>query len=658
MRKLCFGSLLLLFSVVLVGLPALALPNNPHVIPETNFPDGFGQRGGTYQFAEASGDPTFLNPFLATGDSQSRNVTDLAGITFFPVPLDGFSGDPIELTNGMVEMFEVDDFENPTTVTMKLRAGLQWSDGEVLDADDAEFTFLANIDERFVEVARSDGLLVDDQFPGFEKIDNLTFRYTIPGPVGIGAYLLQLNLILLPQHAHQAAFDNGDLASEAYWSPQFATENPSAIIGAGPFRLVSGVIGQEWTFERNEFYWKVDGNGTQLPYFDNVRLLVVENRDVELLKFLNGESHTLTPRPSDLPVIQQRADELGIVVSIRAPASNGTANFISYNQDIGLIVEDGQAVSEGDAFKDSLRQLFREKDFRKAISKGTDRQSVADNIFLGLSAPIFQMSGLGRFDISGRPASGGTLDPAYPTENFEFDVDAANALLDGLDLPIGSDGLRVFGDSYPAAGQKVSVALRTNVENSNRVDTITLLANDYTELLHVEHVTDPVPFGAAVGDLLVFPSTDGESFPQFEAFHIGIGGGSTDPTGAFVQATSGGFLHLYRNSDSLTDNPPGTQAQMDELWSIQAAFPSVTNEGDVGGIPGLLFGSSQERFDVVREMQLLLAEDQNVIYIGSGQRLSAFYGNIVGNSITAVYDDTNPNGSLLVFCERGFRVDL
>ena len=660
MRKLCVGSLLLLFSLVVVGLPTLALPDNPFTVPEVNFPDGFGTQGGTYTFSTTS-DPTFLNPFLATGDSASRDVTDLAGITVFPDPLDGFSGDPIRLTAGMAESFVVDDFNNPSTITMKLRAGLQWSDGEPITADDAVFTWKARTDDRYVEAARSESLMIGDAFPTITKIDDLTFMYTLPGPVGIGAYLLQLSFDLLPQHVHQAAFDNGDLATEGYWSPQFASENPTAIVGAGPFRLVSGTIGQAWTFERNPFYWKVDGSGTQLPYFDNVRLLVVENRDVELLKFLNGETDDFAPRPSDLPVLRQRADELGIKIDIAPPASNGTANFISYNQDIGLVIDgDGNAVSGGDPFKDSLRQLFRDKRFRLAISKGTDRQSIADNIFLGLASPIFQMSGLGRFDVSGRPGSGGTLDPDYPTANFEFDPAAANALLDELDLPIGPEGLRVFGDSYPAAGQKVSISLRTNVENNVRVDTITLLANDYTNLLKLEHVTDPVPFGAAVSDLLAFKSTDGATFGEWEAFHIGIGGGSTDPTGAFTQATTNGFLHFYRYSDTLTDTPPDNQAQLDQLQAEQAGLPSESVAGDVGGLDGFLFGSTQERFDLVRQMQLLLAEDQNVIYTNSQQSLDTWYGNRLGNRSTGAYVDSTPDatGSILTFFERGYRVDL
>lgn len=656
MRKLGLSSLLLFLTLVALGLPTLAqLPDVPLVVPDSNFPDGPGKRGGEYVTSTTT-DPTYLHPLYATGDSASNEVTGYAGVTAYPAPLNGFSGDPIALTVELAEMFEVDDLNNPTTITIKLRKGLRWSDGQPMTADDAEFTYAVNTHPDYVEVARSDSLLIGDQFPTFEKVDDLTFRYHLPGPVGIGSYLLGINLILLPKHVHEAAFESGELLSEDYWSPAFAVANPSAIVGAGPFRFTGGVIGQEYTFERNPYFWKADSNGTQLPYFDEVRLIVVENRDVELLKFINGEIMDLGPRPSDLPVIRQRAEQLGITVDIQDPAANGTANFITYNQDIGMVMQDGAAVSAGDPYKDSLRQLFREKNFRRAISKATDRQSVADNIFLGLASPIYGPSGFGPFDITGRPGSGGTLDPDYPLENFEFDPAAANALLDGLDLPLGADGLRVFGNSYPAAGQKVSIALRTNVENNIRVETMTLLAGDYTELLKLEHVPDPVPFNAAVSDLLAFPFSGGEAFPEFEAFHIGIGGGSVDPTNVLVEHTSGGFLHPYRFSDALATDAsqlPEHQAKIDALFEQQAAIPSVSEAGDVGGLPGFLFGSPQERFDIVRQAQLAMADGQDIIYTNSQQALLAFYSNKLGNVNTSAFEGV----TLLAFVERGYRVD-
>ena len=648
--------------LVLLSLSAITLaqlPDNPIRVPDSNLPDGPGTRGGAYLTSTTS-DATFLNPFLVTGDDASSDVAGLAGVIGFGAPLTGFSGDPIVLINELAETFEVDDLDNPSIVTFKLRSGLRWSDGRPITAADAEFTYMANVDPRYSDIARSESLLINDQYPAFERVDDLTFRYSLPGPVGIGAYLLGLNLTLLPQHVHQAAFDSGDLAAENYWSPQFAATNPSAIVGAGPFRLKSVVLGQEYVFERNPYFWKVDSQGTQLPYFDEVRMIVVEDRDVQLLKFLNGETHdfgydlslTESPRPSDLPVIRQRAEQLGVTVDISDPQANGSADFISFNQDIGLVIQNGQAVSAGDPYKDSLRQLFRNRDFRIAMSKTTDRQAIADNIFLGLAAPIFGPSGGGTFDITGRPGSGGELDPAFPAANFEFDPAAANALLDSLDLPIGPDGFRAFGNSYPAAGQRVQIAVRTNVENNQRVESATLLAGDYTDLLHLQSVPEPLPFNAAVADLLNFQLSGGEAFGEWEAFYIGIGGGAVDPTFAFSGDTTTDFLHFYRYSDALATDPSqlrDSQVQIDELWTHQAEVPVVAGEDTVADFPALTFGSTQERFDLVRQLQLLIASEQDAIYTVSQQTLNVFSSKL-GNRVTSGFTGLSvPN-----FAEIGF----
>src|SRR5574337_1065280 len=162
MRKFGFGSLLLLFGVLVLGLPTLAQPSDmPLIVPDSNFPDGPGKQGGNYVTSTTT-DPTYLNPFLATGDQASTDVTNLAGVTF-GAPLAAFSGDPIAVLNDMAQSFEIDNLDNPTTVTIKLRPGLKWSDGQPITSADAQFTFMANTDPRYAEVARSDTLLINDQ---------------------------------------------------------------------------------------------------------------------------------------------------------------------------------------------------------------------------------------------------------------------------------------------------------------------------------------------------------------------------------------------------------------------------------------------------------------------------------------------------------------
>lgn len=664
MRLKWIGPIWGFIVIVTAFVSAATQITNPFMVPEENFPDGYGMPGGSYTFCSTAIPNTF-NPLLSNSDSNSRDFVELAGINA-AAPLGWISGDPIQIMPAILEMFEIDDFDQPTTITMKLREGLRWSDGEAMDVDDVAFTFQVYTDSRLFDLSQGNGLMVNDQLTTFEEVDEVTWRYHIPGRVNIATFLLRLNLPLLPQHVHQQAFDQMLLGSELYWNSLEASQDPQMLVGAGPYRLKEVILGQDWVFERNPFYWKFDASGTRLPYFDEVRLCVVEDRDLQLARFLNGETDDVNgpvsngrnggPRASDLSVIQASIGQ-GFEVDISSPTANATANLLSFNQDLGLVVSQQGVVTNGDPIKASLRQLFREPLFRRAVSKATDRQTIVDNILFGLATPIYQLSGLGQFDISGRLGSGGEVDPAYPLDHFAFDPGIANNLLDELDLPVGPDGLRVFGESYPAAGETVSITLTTNDDNNIRVETVTFLVEQYRELLQLEFVPNTVPFSTLVNEILTFVNTGGAVFGSWEAIYFGIGSGNVDPTSAFSQATSNGFLHFYRYSDRLTSDAPGRQKEIDEMWLVQSQLPPISQGGVVGGIEVLELASSDERFGLVRQMQLLLAEDQNNIYTTASSRVDAWNASRLANRVTGDYLLEHPYGSLLTFFERGYRKD-
>jgi len=654
------------FIVCLTAFVTVGQIVNPFVLPEENFPDGYGTPGGSYTYCSIAIPNTF-NPLLSNTDSNSKDFVELAGINA-AMPFGSLAGDPIQIMPAILEMFEVNDTELPITITMKLREGLRWSDGEAMDVEDVAFTFGVYTDPQLFNLSSGNGLLVNDQLPILEMVDERTWRYLIPTRISVGPFLLQLNLPLLPQHVHQDAFDSRLLGSELYWNSIEASTDPQMVVGAGPFRLKEVILGQDWIFERNPFYWKFDQAGTRLPYFDEIRLCVVEDRDLQLARFLNGETDDVNgpvsngrnggPRASDLSVIQT-VEGLGFSIDIRsAPDPNATANLLAFNQDLGLTVtEANEVLSNGDAYKNSLRLLFRKPLFRRAMSKATDRQTIVENIFLGAASPIYQMSGLGPFDISGRPGSGGQLDSDYPLNFFDFDPDVSNTLLDEMDLPIGPDGLREFGASYPAAGERVSITFTTNSDNNVRVETVTFLVNQYRDLLQLEFVPNPVPFNTLVSEVLTFINTGGAVFGSWEAIYFGISSQIVDPTLALSMATSHGFLHFYRYSDDLVPIPPGQQRIFDGLWVTQAQLPPVMRNGVVGGVEVLEVVSSEERFALIREMQLLLAEDQNVIYITASATVDAWNASRLANRVTSGYLDLHPYGSLLTFYERGFRTD-
>lgn len=632
-------------------------PQDPQKLSDINFAEGFGARGGRYTFA-ITDLPRSLNPLLAANDFASQQAAQLAGVTVFPSMLDGFFEEPIRLTDG-IALFEIDDLTSPTRVIMRLRRGVKWSDGSPIDANDAAFTFAAYTDARYADLAGTEGLRVGGQWPGFERVDETSWAYTLPQAVNVGNYLVQLNrLTLLPQHAHQAAFDSGALATPEYWSSAFALAHPKQIVGAGPFRLFNGTADQEWVFERNPYYWKVDGRNVQLPYFNAVRMVLAANETEVLLRFLNGELDQITPRAADLPVLFSSNNGANVGLEVLPPAPNGTSNFLTFNQDIGLHMAAAGPVSNGDAYLDSLRQLFRQKLFRRAVSKAINRQRIVQDVFLGLANPIFQMAGLGAFDISGHPSLGRPPDPDYPTAFFSFSVEEANQMLDQLNLPLTAEGVRVFGDSYPAAGQRVSIELQTNQEDEDRVSTLALLKRDLEQVGLVVR-TKALPFGSILQTLLAAQElSNGQPYADWQAVYLGIGGGGIDPTVALSPLVSSSPLHFYRYSDALDSAPLPSQTQMDLLWLKQADLPSTAQRDQVAGLPGWVYRSPPERFAQVKQLQLLLADQQDFIFTVAAKRLTAYYKNRLGNVVSNGYQSRNPQGSLLSFFEAGYRKDL
>src|SRR5690606_8038430 len=83
-------------------------------------------------------------------------------------------------------------------------------------------------------------------------------------------------------------------------------------------------------FERNPYYWKVDTNGQQLPYIDEVVFDVLEDPEVLLLRAANGEidmhaRHITTD--ANKPVLAESRESGGYEFFDIVPSSMNTTIF-------------------------------------------------------------------------------------------------------------------------------------------------------------------------------------------------------------------------------------------------------------------------------------------------------------------------------------------
>lgn len=371
------------------------------------------------------------------------------------------------------------------------------------------------------------------------------------------------------------------------------------IAGLGPFTFVRYDVDQQVVMRRNPHYWKVDSNGVQLPYVEQLIFLVVETVDVAFLKFQTGEIDTYGMRTEDWPLLAEgvnpetdcREGTKGTICTrtdegwklLRGGPLFGTT-FISFNQD---------------AKDPVLRAVFRELKFRQAAAHTMDKQSMIDNIYNGLA--IEQWS----------PVS--VPSPYYDPNSFAtfpYDLEAAKQLLDSAGLvDTDGDGVRNVPDAFlQAAGVDLTALPEEDKDpnarelefvfaaptGSNIVDKYANLIVSDLKKVGISPTYRPMDFNAMVTDL--FGS-------NYELILISFTGGVEPHNGSNLWMTTGN-LHFWRYSAK--DNPPDWEKRVDELFNLA----------------GTTFDEAKVK-EYFGEFQRLVSENLPVLYTVNRQFLYA-----------------------------------
>jgi peptide/nickel transport system substrate-binding protein len=206
--------------------------------------------------------------------------------------------------------------------------------------------------------------------------------------------------------------------------------------------------GQLYTFSRNPYYWRVDTEGNQLPYIDEIQVEIVADEQTRILNCSQGKYDTafrICGGPNEIPFLDDNS-------------GNGDYHFLS-NYMNGAGAWPGYMVNQyyvagGKNYEDDtpehaaeIRELLRDKRFRQALSMGFDRQRIIDVAWGGIgeakAATISPQSW--HFASSEGQAKYQEWAAAYA----EFDADAANALLDEIGMTVGADGFRTLPSGTP-----------------------------------------------------------------------------------------------------------------------------------------------------------------------------------------------------------------
>ncbi|MDD9989190.1 MAG: ABC transporter substrate-binding protein [Spirochaetaceae bacterium] len=183
--------------------------------------------------------------------------------------------------------FSVSD--DGTSITVYLREGMRWSDGEPFTADDIMFWYEDWAINEELNPSPPTWMTVGGEPGVWEKIDDYTVRLTFPGVNGLAArqladpsgssrgmgrmmpkhYLSQFH----PSHQTKEKLDEMVAAAELdSWMDLFSDRNNYFLNADLPvldaWDITVAAPAARVIAERNPYYWKVDTEGHQLPYMD------------------------------------------------------------------------------------------------------------------------------------------------------------------------------------------------------------------------------------------------------------------------------------------------------------------------------------------------------------------------------------------------------
>jgi peptide/nickel transport system substrate-binding protein len=347
-----------------------------------------------------------------------------------------------ELVPDVLESFEV---EGDRRFTFHLRKGHRWSDGHPFTAEDFRYYWEDIVgSEDLAKFGPPAALLVDDEPPVFEVIDETTVRYTWqkPNPFFLpalaaarpetifapGHYLKQFHArytdaAILEELAEKEGRRNWGSVHIARFRP-YKNVNPE-LPTLQPWVNTTRPPSQRFVFVRNPFFHRVDKNGLQLPYIDRV---VLDIADGKLIPAKAGAGET------DL---QARHLNFSDYTFLKKNEKRTNRKVLLWDTTLGSHIALYPNLNVADPV---WRKLFRDVRFRRALSLAINRNEINQVIYYGLAREgndtVFPDCPLYK--------------PEYLTAWAEFDLKMANALLDEIGLTERDDqGLRLLPDGRP-----------------------------------------------------------------------------------------------------------------------------------------------------------------------------------------------------------------
>jgi peptide/nickel transport system substrate-binding protein len=208
----------------------------------------------------------------------------------------------------LAESIEPNDDLTEWTVT--LRDGIEFHDGTALTAD-----VMKTIFDDYLKAEGAVGLpALINQVNEVRVDDELTYTYILANGIAPFPDVLvgPMGWPFSVEACEAAGGRDGDCGEQ--------------MVGTGPFKFVSWTRDNELRLERNEDYWRVDADGNQLPYLDELIFRPIPDEDARLNSVASGTIQMgQTLRQSTV----RGARELSGVDSYEAIGNNGGGSIFN-----------------------------------------------------------------------------------------------------------------------------------------------------------------------------------------------------------------------------------------------------------------------------------------------------------------------------------------
>lgn len=413
--------------VVLLGLLVACAPSAPAAPTSAPAaPAGAGQpvKGGSLVFASPI-EPGSMDPRLQN-DTAAFRINELVynGLTTVDANL-----------QPQPDLAEKIDTPDPQTYVFTLRKGVKFHDGTELSADDVKATYDTMLDPDFKSPRRA----LYDAIKQIDVVDRYTVRFSLKYP--FAALLVFL--------------DHGIL-------PKSVAENPNANVGAnpigtGPFKFNQWIKQDRVELEGFKDYYK------GAPYLDKLTFRIIPDLNAEVVGVETGEIQLLgNVSPPNARDTKRLLDTPKAGVKVLTTTAPGYT-YVNLNLS---------------------RPALADKQVRQALAYLTDRSTIINTIYAGVSKPGCS------------PLSPGTWAWDASIQCIMYDPSKAKQLLDAAGWTLGPDG-----KTRQKNGEPLKISLRTHTADDQRAQVAEVLQNSWRDAGVQVDIQPAVQF-AALTDLL------------------------------------------------------------------------------------------------------------------------------------------------------------